>query len=279
MLVLFSRVEATDFFDNPPSSTSFNPVEHLHLLPTSGTLGTGLEYRYDLSNSVKWRFAYSSMDYAQSATRHSVSYDLNLKMLSRSVILDWHPFGGTFRTSAGMIFGGPSLTGAAFSVGTLTTGGQTVTGGDIKQAVSGINPAQVISVGRWSMSGAEVIQYAATVNPNQSMTANQAVISERDLGYVSGTARYPDNAPYFGIGWGNLYTQKGRLLYSIDIGVMYLGKPKVQLSLNGPVADLTDKYYSAEARAYLAEEQQKIEMSLRQYRYFPVFSVSLWYGF
>ncbi len=279
MLVLFSRVEATDFFDDPPSSISFDPAEHLHLLPTSGTLGTGLEYRYDLSNSVKWRFAYSSMDYAQSATRHSVSYDLSLKMLSRSVILDWHPFGGAFRTSAGMIFGGPSLAGTAFSVDTFTMGGQIVTAGDIKQAVSGINPAQVISVGQWSMSGAEVIQYAATVNPNQSVTVNQAVISERDLGDVVAIAQYPDNAPYIGIGWGNLYTQKGRLLYSIDIGVMYLGKPEVQLSLNGPVADLTDKYYSAEAQAYLAEEQQKIETSLRRYRYFPVFSVSLWYSF
>ncbi len=279
LLALSPRVDAAQFFENPPPLYSVNQTERLHLLPTSGTLGTGLEYRYDISKNVNLRFAYSSMNYAKSAISHSVSYDLSLKMLSRSVIFDWRPFGGSFRTSAGMIFGGPSLMGTAFSVDTFMVAGQTVTGSEIHHAVSGINPTQLFTVGPWSISGAEVIQYAMTVNSSQSVSTGNATLSERDLGSVSGIARYPDNARYIGIGWGNISTKKGRLLYSVDLGVMYLGRPKVELSLNGPVADLTNRYYSAETQAYLAEEQQKIEASLSRYRYFPVFSVSLWYSF
>ena len=102
LLALSPRVDAAQFFENPPALYSVNQTERLHLLPTSGTLGTGLEYRYDISKNVNLRFAYSSMNYAKSAISHSVSYDLSLKMLSRSVIFDWRPFGGSFRTSAGL---------------------------------------------------------------------------------------------------------------------------------------------------------------------------------
>src|SRR3989344_165103 len=279
MLALFPRVEAADFSDNFPISTAYNPAERLHLLPTSGTLGAGWEYRYDLSDSVKLLFAYTSMDYSQSDIHRSIDYDLNLKMVSRPVILDWHPFEGVFRTSAGMLFGGPRLTGTAHSVDTVTIGGQTVTGSDVQQAMSGIDPTQVFTVREWSVSGAEVIQYAATINSNDSLTVDNVPISARDFGNVSVVARYPNYAPYFGFGWGNINTRKGNWLYSIDIGVMCLGRPKVELSLNGLVADLTDNYYSAETRAQLAEEQQKIEASLSKYRYFPVFSISLWHRF
>lgn len=279
MLALSPRADTAEFFEYSPPSHSLNLEERLHLLPTSGTLGAGLEYRYDITKNINMRFAYSSMDYALANVSHSVSYDLSLKMLSRSVIFDWRPFGGSFRTSAGMIFGGPSLTGTASSVDTSTLVGQTITGSDIQYAVSGINPAHMITVGQWSISGAEAIKYSTTVNSNQSVGTANMTISERDLGSVSGIARYPDNAPYIGIGWGNISTQKGRLLYSVDLGVMYLGRPKVELSLHGPVADIANGYYSAETQAYLAEEQQKIEALLSRYRYFPVFSVSLWYSF
>jgi hypothetical protein len=219
------------------------------------------------------------LDYSQSMIRRSNNYNINLKMDSRPVILDWHPFSGVFRTSVGMILGGPSLMGTAHSVDTITIDGQSVTGSDAQQAMRGIDPTQVFSVREWSVSGAEVILYAEAINPNDSLISENMKISARDLGNVSGVAHYPDYSPYFGFGWGNINSRKGNWLYSIDIGVMYLGRPKVELSLNGLVADLTNNHYSAETRAYLAEEQQKIEASLGKFRYFPVFSVSLWYQF
>ena len=279
MLALSPRVAAEDFFEFSPLSRAFNQSQQFHVLPTSGTLGTGMEFRSDITKNLNIRFAYSSMDYAKSTTNSTVSYDLKLKMFSRSMIVDWRPFGGSFRTSAGVIFGGPSLTGAAFSVDTLGINGTTVTGGDVQNAVSGISPTSVISYGQWTISGADVLQYTATINSSQSVSSGDYAISESEFGSVSGIARYPDNAPYFGIGWGNIAARKSRLLYSVDLGVMYIGRPKVELTLHGPVAQLTDKYYSAETRAYLAEEQQKMEASLSKYRYFPVFSVAMWYSF
>lgn len=248
-------------------------------MPKSGTLGSGLQYRYDLSGTLKLRLEYAALDYAESDTRHYVNYDLDLQMVSRPLILDWHPFGGGFRTSAGVIFGHTTLSATAFYDGTMTVNGASVTGSEIQVFADGINPAQTFTVNQYTVKGSDIVQYAAGVDPNQSYAQQSAIVSGRDLGRASAVARYPGYAPYLGIGWGNLRSDKDRLLYSIDIGAMYLGRPQVQLSLSGPVSDLANQSDAAATQAYLAQEQGKIEDTLSKYRYFPVLSVGLWYRF
>ncbi|MDH3513379.1 MAG: hypothetical protein OEM83_00725 [Gammaproteobacteria bacterium] len=256
-----------------------DPLSHRHVLPIAGTLGQGMEYRHDVSERVKWRFAYHVLDESRSDIRRSMKYDLNLNMLSHPLILDWHPFAGRFRASTGVVLGTTRMAGSVYSNDSITNSGLTITGSDVHRAASSIDPTQVFSLQEWSINGAEVIGYAAMVGSDEVLAVNGMNIPESDLGFLSATVRYPNVAPYLGFGWGNAAGQKANWLYSIDIGVMYLGRPKVDLSLNGPVGEAANRYYFAETEAYLSEEQQKIENSLQNLRYFPVFSITLWYRF
>ena len=278
-LALTPRAGIADFLGSRLSSDYLLSADRVNFLPTFGTLGQGIEYRYDFSDKLKGRLAYASMEYAQSGIRHSNSYDLNLKMQSRSVIFDWHPFGGAFRSSIGIVFGGANISGSAISVKTHEFGGQVVTGNDVIRLLNGIDPQSSVTVGEWSLSGADVRAYVAKIDPNQSLTLGSITISESDLGYATAVARYPENAPYFGFGWGNVRSKKRSLLYSIDIGVVYLGRPQVELTIIGPAADLAYQYFPAETHAYLAQEKEKIQASLDKYRYFPVFSIAVLYRF
>lgn len=279
MLVLTSRALAEDFFEIWSSTSPFIPEERLHMMPKSSTLGSGLQYRYDLSDTLKLRLEYAALDHAISETRHYVNYNLSLEMVSRPLILDWHPFGGAFRTSAGVVFGERTLSATAFYDRTMTVGGASVTGSEIRALADTIDPSQTFTVQQYTVKGSDIVQYLASVDAKQSFALKAVTVSSQDLARAFAVARYPSYAPYLGIGWGNLRSDKNRLLYSIDIGAMYLGRPQVQLSLSGPVSDLAYQADAAATQAYLAQEQGKVEDTLSKYRYFPVLSVGLWYRF
>jgi hypothetical protein len=277
--VLTPRVAADDYFKTWSLASPFIAEEHLHLIPKSGTLGPGLQYRYDLSAKFKLRLEYAALDYTEANTRRYINYDLNLQIVSRPLILDWHPFGGAFRTSAGVIFGHTTLSATVFYDRTMTVSEASVTGSEIKVFADTINPAQTFTVNQYTVKGSDIVQYVASIDPNQNYAQQSATVSGRDLGRAYAVARYPSYAPYLGIGWGNLRSNKDRLLYSIDIGAMYLGRPQVQMSLSGPVSDLANQADAAATQAYLAQEQGRIEEALSKYRYYPVLSVGLWYRF
>jgi hypothetical protein len=278
-LALVSRVEANDFSERPWHNTPLVFSNQVYMLPTSGTLGEGLETRYGISDSLKFRLRQASQNMSDSGTRRSVNYNLNFKVFSNSAIFDWHVFGGDFRASAGMIFGQTELSGAAYYADSATGNGQTITGSEIISAAATLDPAQSYTVGPWTVTGAQLQQYAATVNPAQTATSSTTTISGSSLLQASVVARYPGHAPYFGLGWGNYQFRKSGFLYTIDIGVMYLGRPKVDVSASGPVADYARQYDPAGYQSYLAGEQQKIEETLNKYRYYPVLAVGVWYRF
>lgn len=280
LLALVPRVEARNFSGEEPPGLYLFPANRIYLLPTYGTLGAGWETRYEFSSAFKLRFWHASQDLSESNTRRSFDYDLKLKILSNSAIFDWHVFGGKFRTSAGMVFGRTELSANGFYGATSTLQGQTWRSSDVIAAANELNPSQTFTAGRWTVTGADLIQWASTLDPNQQLTSNTTVISASNLLQASAVARYPSYAPYFGVGWGNSFNpRKGGFLYSIDVGVMYLGRPKVDLLLSGPVANLAQQYYSVGMQTYLETERHKIDAALSKYRYYPVVSVGVWFRF
>lgn len=255
------------------------PEQRLHLMPMPGPLGPSLQYRYDLSRSLKLRLEYASPNAVRSDTRHYVNYELNNEMVSQPLILDWHPYGGAFRASAGIVFGHPKLSATASYDRTMTVSGVSASGSKTGTVGGTIEPGQTITVRQYTVKVSDISPSLTSVDANQSYAQNVVTGSSQDLARAHADVRYPSYAPYIGIGWGNLGSDKDRLLYSIDIGAMYLQRPQVQLSLSGPGPDLADRAYTAATQAYLAQEQEKIEQEFSKYRYFPVLSVGLWYRF
>ncbi len=97
--------------------------------------------------------------------------------------------------------------------------------------------------------------------------------SAADSGTIHGTVHFPRLAPYVGIGWGHTFGLGGRWGILGDLGMAFLGRPKVSLSAAGPLA--ADAKFIGD----LAQEERDVQDDLSILRFYPVFSVSLFYRF
>jgi hypothetical protein len=80
-------------------------------------------------------------------------------------------------------------------------------------------------------------------------------------------------APYFGIGYGNV--ARAGVNFYFDLGIMFMGSPKVSLSSSCNLSAAQ----CAQLRNDLNAEQGRIEDDLKKYRYFPVANIGLTIGF
>jgi len=106
-----------------------------------------------------------------------------------------------------------------------------------------------------------------------SFTIGGNTYSASQLGSVHGDVGFNRIAPYVGIGWGNAFGKDKRWGILSDLGMAFLGRPSVALSTTGPIA--ADPTFQGD----LAKEQRDIEDDLGILRFYPVFSISLFYRF
>ncbi|MGB8517830.1 MAG: hypothetical protein WCD45_08070 [Gallionella sp.] len=89
-----------------------------------GTLGMGLELTKGLSDSFGARLGFNTFNYSTTTAKSSINYDFKLQLQSFSLLGDWYPFQGAFRTSAGLYYNNNK-----FSLAGQPTGGSYVIGG------------------------------------------------------------------------------------------------------------------------------------------------------
>jgi len=93
------------------------------------------------------------------------------------------------------------------------------------------------------------------------------------VGELSGEVRFRSLAPYVGFGYSKGFGRDGRWGVTFDAGVIVQGKPEVSLTARGPAAD--DPAFQQS----LAQEERDLEDDLDSFRYFPVLSLGVRYGF
>lgn len=86
----------------------------------AGTSGVGLGVTYNLTETLNVRGNYNYLTYSRDETVDDINYDLDLKLSNVELLLDWHPFGGGFRLSSGLISNGNKLTGTGTARGDRT---------------------------------------------------------------------------------------------------------------------------------------------------------------
>lgn len=69
----------------------------------AGTLGVGVEGTFGLTERFNLRVGANSYSYSYNETASGIRYDAELDLQSAALLLDWHPFAGTFRVSAGVL--------------------------------------------------------------------------------------------------------------------------------------------------------------------------------
>ena len=97
----------------------------------------------------------------------------------------------------------------------------------------------------------------------------------RDLAHVKGTVEFNRLAPYLGLGWTSNRTGPGWGV-AVNLGVLFQGAPEVtDLRVEAPIGIGV----FPEVQEFLADQKQAIEDDLDNFRYYPVATLSLRYGF
>ncbi len=91
-------------------------------------------------------------------------------------------------------------------------------------------------------------------------------------------------APYLGIGWGNAISKGSPWNISVDVGVLYQGKPDVTLSMSGTARDHdTGKNVNLDTnnifKNNVAKEKSKIQSDTDGLAFYPVLTLGVSYRF
>ena len=116
----------------------------------AGTLGFGLEITKGVTSTINGRLGINSYKFDASGSESDIDYDSDLKMDSVAALVDWHPFSGGFRTTAGVLFNNNKLDMTAKLTGSTDIGGTNYTPGQIGTlagAVSFNDVAPYIGIG------------------------------------------------------------------------------------------------------------------------------------
>jgi hypothetical protein len=169
-----------------------------------------------------------------------------IKFQNAATMMDWFPFHGSFRLSAGAtIYNNTGLT-ATLSV----PNGQSFTVGSTTYYSD---------------------PYNAATNPN---------------GPIQGTGVFTFGSnkavPRTTIGFGNMLSKKGRVHFETEIGVQYFSAPTVTYTITGTgcttyVAPSTYSGCGAIPPANVQSEQTKLQNDLTDLRFFPIISFGLSY--
>jgi hypothetical protein len=253
---------------------SYLAIDPNRLLPKFSTLGKGVEYRY--YSSVRFGVRLESFEYrdGRDGVNDALQTQWRIKLHTNSLLFDWLPFEGRFRATTGIYVNRSELNGSAHYAD-LDFSGATVSA----QQLNGLaqEAARQLRQSGYREYAPRLEQFAST--NTQSLTINGRTVDLRDVALVSARVRLPPYAPYLGIGWRNVDGKGVGLSYSIDMGFMHLGRPRVEYSVTGSLVDAARSYYGSALDERIAEEERQAEESLSKYRYYPVVSVGLAYRF
>jgi hypothetical protein len=99
--------------------------------------------------------------------------------------------------------------------------------------------------------------------------------TNQDISSVKGKVSFPNSvAPYLGIGWGNAVKPGKRWGFSVNLGVMFAGSPKVDLEAN-----IVNESLRSQIVQDLQVEKKELEDDLKPLSIYPVLSLGVSYQF
>jgi hypothetical protein len=165
-----------------------------------GTLGAGAGATIALTGSTSARLAVAGWTFKRDVSESGVDYHAKLKLLNAPMLLDWHPGGGWFRMSGGIVLNDDKATLDAVpsSSATFTFNGNQHAASEVGSATGSVKfnsvaPYAGIGFGNpvgktagWSFSTDLGVMYlgkpkaSLTVNCSASLTASQCASLQSD---------------------------------------------------------------------------------------------------
>lgn len=246
------------------------PLYGVVFLDRGSTLGFGVEATKGINPKFDMRMSFDQFRDFDRSREETVDYRLTQKFQSASVVLDWHPFGGSFRTSIGVLINKHSLRLDAVPTQSFDVSHEDVT------TLSMISQSDVTDA---ALDNLDLSIIKLSENILGTLDLDNTSVEASDLLTARSQVEFGNLATYVGIGWGNAIRTNGRLRYSFDIGVVFLGSPKVELDVHGMIPDAVRPYAGAELQAILAAEEKELKEELEDSEIFPMVSFGLSYRF
>jgi len=93
----------------------------------ASTLGIGPEVSHYFSKSISARIGFNYFSSTRSSNEGNIDYNLKAKLRNLTALIDWHPFKGKFRITAGVLYNknklegnGKASGGTSFTIGNHT---------------------------------------------------------------------------------------------------------------------------------------------------------------
>lgn len=122
-------------------------AQGLSLGVKASTLGAGLEAGTSFSDTFGGRIGINYFEYDYSGTEDDIDYDYDVTLMSIAAFLDWHPFGGGFRISGGVLYNGNEIDSDARSSSTYEIGNATYSASQIGNLTGEIDFNEVAPYG------------------------------------------------------------------------------------------------------------------------------------
>jgi hypothetical protein len=224
----------------PPPSFAQSSLPRFGVGFKGSSLGVGVEGAAAVTRRSNIRFGFNAFSYNRLVDKRGIPYDASLKLRSLQVTYD-HYFVDVFHVSPGLL----------------------VYNGNKVDATVPILPGESFTVGN-------VQYYSNPTNP------------------INGTANVKVNkiAPMILLGFGNpLPRTERRLGINFDFGVAFQGSPNSTLNLNGtacvisPATGCLDAGADPTVQSNVREEEARINDDLKEFKYYPVLSFGVTWGF
>lgn len=195
------------------------------VIPQVGLAGYGAVMEWAADNTWSVSAGYTGARFNFETHTNDADYDGKVHLGNPQLMVNWSPFDGYFRVSAGTYFQDSefNLTARRNAAGNLV--------------LNGVNYPQ------------------GTID---SFTAN-ALYSQSVV-------------PALSLGWQTPQNRSG-LGYSVNLGGIYTGRPKVTASATGPQAN------TPQGRTGVEYERQQLEKDLAKYRVLPILQAGLLFRF
>ena len=110
-----------------------------------------------------------------------------------------------------------------------------------------------------------------------SYTIGGTTYTSTQIGSLTGTVDFNKTVPYAGLGWGNAVAKNSGLSFIFDLGVIFQGTPKV--ALNASNLQNNPAIVQTAIQNSINKEITDLKDKTDKFKYYPVVSIGLAYGF
>ena len=257
--------------------SSESNADNVHYIANSAAKNSAWEMRVDYNSRLSFRLGAHNRELQLQREKAFFKHSASLHNKAITALWDWHPLASQFRVTGGLFIASPEL--HVFSEPAIDWDTVAVKlEKSLAKSQRSFNAESIDSKAINSNQRRYISEKVADIDTNALANKIIAEVRHIDIGRedinLAGRLKYGSVAPYFGIGWANRPGSKYKLRFSVDVGLMFAGDPKMDMVMNGRVLHV-DPRLTAELNNEFDDAVQRLQAKSRGYGVLPSASIGL----